>query len=167
MSRASVREAVRLWFEPGTVPGLFAVHRAQPKIIGGEDYGYGAFGSNVDEGSGAYAIVHIADERETRIAIGGAHSGMKHITYQVALIVHFKSVNPDAVEAMDDYDALIEKLKLRLRADRNLGQDGKVIWQAGEEAGDIHVQSDLPATDEGATYIWSVLEFNVIEEIFA
>jgi hypothetical protein len=166
VSRANVRAAVAQWFDPGAVPGLFAIHRAEPKIIPGSDYGLEAFGTNVGNGSGAYAVVHIADERETRIAIGGAHSGMKHITYDVALVIHFRSVKPDAIEAMDDYDTLIEAVKQRLRADRNLGQPTSV-WQAGSDPGDIHIQSDLPAQDDGSVYIWSVMEFKVIEEIFA
>ena len=162
MSRATVRAAVAQWFDPAYVPGLFATHRAEPKIIPGSDYGLEAFGGNLGAGSGAYAIVHIADERERRVAIGGAHSGMKHVTYDIALVVHFRSVKPDALEAMDDYDALIEALKQRLRADRNLGQNGLVIWQAGEDGDDIHIQSDLPAEDDGSIYIWSVLEFKVV-----
>lgn len=169
MGYATIRAAVAGWIAPPNVPGLTTVYPAQPKMVSGADYGVFPVDTyNLgQQAAGCFAYVHIDDTRETRIATGGATSGIKQVTYSVGVVFPFL-----AVRAANDgsyigaWDAIADGLKARLRANRTLGQDGLVVWQAGEDADDLHIASDLPRQDNaGNVYIWSVLELSVIEEV--
>lgn len=186
MSRAEVRRAVFNWFSgnasvsPGTspTPGLTSFFRALPNVTDG--YRILADAATPDDPApmwGAAWALHIAEESEHRRAIGGAHSGKKRIDYTVLIRVAFRSVIGDPAEgdlnpaevAMDHYDDVIEALKTRLRANRNLGVDSIEIFQAGEGgeslAPDIVLTSEAPLVDEDGPGLWLFgwLQFQVVQ----
>lgn len=166
MSYDTVRTAMQAWLAPPNVPGLNVVYAAQPPIAGGAQYGIDTFNLGNGQGSGAFAFLHIFDTSETRIAIGGATSGIKHVEYQVGVVFPFIAVNPTGDDSyIAAWDQVADGLKARIRAGRTLGQTGLTIWQAGEGVNDLRIQSDLPVKDGSAVHIWSVLEVTVIEEL--
>lgn len=167
MSRATVRAATVAWFAPPNVAGLYTVYKAQPKLIPNTAYRAGAPAGTA---SGAIMFPHIEEETEHRIAFGGATSGHKLIEYKLGLVVRFLSVRTKSEDAQDDYDALIEAVKQRIRQDRTWGTSASAnpIFEAGDRGPGIHLISDLPRQNKnGATLIWSALTVSMFEVITA
>ena len=171
MASADVRAAVYDYFAPPAVAILNTLYKAEPIFASGNDW---QLDSGV--GFGAMGDLHSSDESEARIAFGGATSGIKSITYNVAIVLLYRYVitnnisdnGPD--EWTDGLDALIDGVKARLRADRNLGTgESGVVWQAGEgnntSEPDIKVTRDLPKLTPNKVEAWQVVEFVVIENI--
>lgn len=158
MSRAVIRAALAAYIAPPNIAGLNKVYTSQPKIIQGPEFfqpGLTGFAS------GAVASVFIEREVELRKALGGATSGKKRINYDIAILIQFRSTKPRSEDAMDDYDALIERLKVRIRTDRTLGSPS--IFQAGEA--ELEVISDLPKLSNDETMIFSALRMDIAEFI--
>jgi hypothetical protein len=162
MSRQQVRDAVATWVEGASIPHLNQIFTSHPKRINFQA------NSTAGEYSRAAGVVFIRDESEIRIAVGGAYSGWKRVDYTVDFQVFFHSMQNYAQDAMDEFDAIVDAVKDRLRAGgHRLGQeDGTVIWQAAEPQ--ISVTYGEPATnDGGATEIWAAIEFTVTQMIQA
>jgi hypothetical protein len=162
MSRQQVRDAVATWVEGASIQHLNQIFTSHPKRINFQA------NSTAGEYSRAAGVVFIRDESEIRIAVGGAYSGWKRVDYTVDFQVFFHSMQNYAQDAMDDFDAIVDAIKDRLRAGgHRLGQeDGNVIWQAAEPQ--ISVTYGEPATnDGGATEIWAAIEFIVTQMIQA
>ena len=162
MSRSEVRNAVATWIADGNIAHLNQIFVAHPKRINFQA------NSTAGEITRAAGLVFIAGESEERIAIGGAYNGWKRIDYDVQFQVFTHSVASYAQDAMNDFDAIIDAVKDRLRAGgHRLGQtDGSVIWQAAEPG--ITVSYGEPLTnDGGATEIWAALDFTVTQMIQA
>ena len=167
MTRAAVRRQIADWFAAPAVPGLNKAFRAAPTLIAGDDW------ATVQEGNwGAAAYVHLSEQHETRLTLGGAHGGLKEITYSAALVVLFRWVIPDGDADVDGevdgwadaYDYLIDNVMARIRQDRTFGSGtGGPIWQAGEGHQDLKLQTDLPKVDDGQVVVWSAVEFEVVE----
>lgn len=117
--------------------------------------------------SRAAVVIFIAFENETRLAIGGAHSGWKRVDYTVILQVYQHSLERNAEAAMTAFDTLIDNIKTRLRSDHNFGDTtGNLVWQGAEPI--IRARYGEPSTsEEGATEIFAELEFDVTEMIQA
>lgn len=133
MSRATIRAAMAAWLAPPAVAGINTVYRGQPKIIPGQAFFAGVTGVN----SGCVAMIHIARDTEKRIAIGGPTSGKKRIDYTVEFRLLYRLVRSasttggDAgLDATDEFDAIVDALKARIRADRTA--NSAAIWQWGE-----------------------------------
>jgi len=162
MSRQQVRDTVATWVGSASITHLNQIFTSHPKRINFQA------NSTAGELSRAAGVVFIRDESETRIAVGGAYSGWKRIDYTVDFQVFFHSMQNYAQDAMDDFDAIVDAIKDKLRAGgHRLGQtDGDVIWQAAEPQ--INVTYGEPATnDGGATEIWAAIEFTVTQMIQA
>jgi len=162
MSRQQVRDAVATWVEGASIPHLNQIFTSHPKRINFQA------NSTAGEYSRAAGVVFIRDESEIRIAVGGAYSGWKRVDYTVDFQVFFHSMQNYAQDAMNEFDAIVDAVKDRLRAGgHRLGQeDGNVIWQAAEPQ--ISVTYGEPATnDGGATEIWAAIEFTVTQMIQA
>lgn len=161
MSRASVRAAVANWFAAPAILGLNKVSTSQPKLAYPSE---AFFGPN--DPSGAVGFVFIEREEEMRRALGGPHGGTKELIYEVGLVIEFRSTHPLAEDAMDDYDSIIDLIKVRLRSDRTLGGQ---VFSAGEgnvlNGRDIEVLSDLPQIMDDTTHIWSAVRFHVLDFI--
>jgi len=160
LSRAQVRAAVGTWVAGGNVTNLNQIFTSFPKRIN--------FQENAAAGTASRAagVVFISGESEDRVAVGGASDGWKRIDYDVEFQVFFHSMANYAQDAMDDFDAIIDGVKDRLRAGgHRLGQsDGDVIWQAAEP--NISVAYGEPKTNEGgAVEIWAAIAFTVTQMI--
>ena len=160
MSRAQVRTAVGTWVAGGNVANLNQIFTSFPKRIN--------FQENAAAGTASRAagVVFIQSESEDRVAVGGANDGWKRIDYEVEFQIFFHSLHNYAQDAMDDFDAIIDGVKDRLRAGgHRLGQsDGDVIWQAAEP--NISVVYGEPKTNEGgAVEIWAGIAFTVTQMI--
>ena len=158
MSRAEVRDAVGTWIAGASIPNLNQIFTSFPKRIN--------FQANSTAGqiTRAAAVVFIRGEDEERIAVGGPDSGWKRIDYDVQFQIFTHSVAQYAQDAMDNFDAIVDAVKDRLRAGgHRLGKpDGDVIWQAAEPS--ISVQYGEPVTnDGGVTEIWAAVEFTVTQ----
>lgn len=158
MSRAQVRKAVAEFFAPPAIPMLGSIYRSVPKRVPGPE-----FRKTLPQGthSGAIAIINLVNEREERIAIGGEHSGRKWVHYEVALEVKMHSIHKHSEDAMDDFDALIDAIKSKLRSDRRLANDG-IIFESGERLLVAEYAEPEVMTD-GSTIIWGVVRFEVSE----
>ena len=158
MSRSEVRRAVGDWIAGANIPHLNQIFYSFPKRINFQA------NSTAGELTRAAGVVFIASESEQRIAVGGAYSGWKRIDYQVDFQVYTHSMQNYSQDAMDDFDAIIDAIKDRLRAGgHRLGlTDGDVIWQAAEP--EISVSYGEPKTnDGGAIEIWAAIEFTVTQ----
>lgn len=168
MSRATVRAGLRTWLS-GQVAGINTVYPALPRVIPAAAFVAGQTGT----GDGCVAVLTIVSEQERRGGLGGATSGGKWIDYVVVIQLFYRrtlpqtgqvgETNPDAdmaIVAMGSFDALVETLKARIRADRTAGG---AVWQWGEKAlsgeyGDPYERGD-------AIEIWGALRVAVTEWI--
>lgn len=160
MSRQTVRTAVGNWVASANIPNLNQIFTSFPKRINFQQ------NSTAGQATRAAGVVFIAAETEERIAIGGANDGWKRVDYTVQFQIYTHSMQNYAQDAMDDFDAIVNAVKAKLRAGgHRLGQtDGDVIWQAAEPG--ISVDYGEPMTnDGGATEIWAALTFTVTEMI--
>ncbi len=112
-------------------------------------------------------VIFIATETETRLAIGGAHSGWKRVDYTVVLQVYTHSLQRNAEAVMDDFDELIDNIKTRLRSDHNFGDPtGNLVWQGAEPVINARY-GEVSTTNEGASEVFAEIEFLVTEMIQA
>jgi hypothetical protein len=132
---------------------------------------YRSFPANVSNGafmtsgakSGAICVPHITAEFEYRVAVGGATSGKKRIDYTVELQLFFRSVNPDPVAAMDDFDATVENLKVLIRSDRTLASAN--VWHFGEGTEGLRARYGEPSRNGTVTEIWGAVVCTLTEWI--
>lgn len=165
MSRKVVREAVANWIASAQITTLNQVFTSFPKRINFQ------VDSFPGQNSRAAGVVFIESESESRLAIGGVTSqgeglGWKRVDYQVAFQIFHHSLQRDPVDAMDDFDQVIDAVKERLRNGwHELGENNPDrIWQAAEPG--IDVQYGEPLTnDGGATETWAAIRFTVTQMI--
>jgi len=141
MSRADVRNAVVATFS-GTA-GIKSVYGRPPKQI---------------DGSSQPALVcHIAKVREDRTA-----NQTRRRTYSVYLLLDYISRKPRSEDGQDDFDALLEAVEARLRANKTLGTAG-TLAAAGEPT--FETDMTMPQTQEGSksSYFAAAVRFDVIE----
>jgi hypothetical protein len=160
MTRSQVRTEVGTWIAGANIAHLNQIFTSFPKRINFQA------NSTAGEITRAAGVVFIQNESESRVALGGASSGWKRIDYSVMFQVYTHSVAQYAQDAMDDFDAIIDAVKDRIRAGgHRLGNaDGTIIWQAAEPQ--ISVDYGEPKTnDGGATEIWAGIRFTVTQMI--
>jgi hypothetical protein len=159
--RTGVRETLTSFISNPPIPTLNQVFTSFPKRI---NYQVNAQPGQMTRSA---AVVFIAAENETRLAIGGAHSGWKRVDYAVVIQLYTHSMHTNAESAMADFDTLVDNIKERLRSDHNFGDTtGNLVWQGAEPI--IRARYGEPATsNEGATETYAELEFDVTEMIQA
>lgn len=157
-----MRAGVTAWLT-GQIAGINTVYRSIPRIIPGDAFVAGQIGAT----AGCVAMVHILSDSELRIALGGATSGWKRVDYEVEFQLCFRHTAPDTtvggdagLVAADEFDAIIELLKARIRADRTAGA---IVWQWGEAElvgryGELVERGD-------AVELWAALATQVTEMI--
>ena len=165
MSRSTVRAAVAAYFTPATVTGLASMHNYPAKINNEGEFVLPT------GGFGAFVYIHLQDQSEKRIALGGPTSGIKWRHYMVTLMCIYRSNDPKAEVAGTNNDAFLDAMVAHILADRKLGNSA-VIFQAGEggDTGgdDIRVQSGLPkAMKAGLVQVFSTISFQVVEMLYA
>ena len=171
MSRATVRSAIASYLENAGIDGLNVVKPFPAKftpemeIFAGDDPGHS---------SGVILYIYMAGQRESREALGGAHSGQKAVQYEVVLDCYLRSTKPKAEDAGLDNEQFLDNLVTAIRADRNAGAPS-VIFQWGEGefpsgGADIEIASFYPRLLSGniaATQIYSSIRLNVVEIVYA
>lgn len=140
------------------------VFAAMPKIIRTQDF---MQGQPAGQTSSAILVVFLAADKEHRIASGGPTGatgpvGWKRIDYEVELNIFHRSTDPDSIVAMQDFDALVEALKVRLREDRTMGN---TFWQDGEGVFGIVGEYGEPKLTGDVTETWGRLTFEATEMI--
>ncbi len=177
MSTSAVRAALHSFFsiacQTNKVPGVNAVYRAQPWYIDGSTWDLGA-----GSGSGAVAFLHLVSDRETRLSMP-AVAGEKQVDYDVALVVLYQFLIPSSSQISDalpedawvgPLDDTIDGFKDLIRSDPTAGTGPNptgVIFQMGQDPGDLRITRELPRRSSGKVLSWNVLEFNVTEVITA
>lgn len=164
MSRASVRAAVTAYMQPPAVSGLNVVLSTQPRDLGGIEWGSGAPGQT----DGAIGIVFVRSQDELPKVFDGAGGGRETV-YVVEFRLFHRSVQPDAKDAMDAFDSLVDAVCTHLRSDPwlGLGQANAtaqgLISAAHEGLSVEHGDPELLTPDGGAIETWAVIRFPVHE----
>lgn len=176
MSRVSVRTAIASYFggtlvagssgvyRGSSIPNLGTLYLAPPKRFPATDFMAGrAAGAR----SGALVVVRVPRQRENRRA-GGRGAGIKRIAYEAQLDVYHLSYARDALDAQNDFDAFLDAMEARLRADPTLAA---AVFSAGEgdlssiagNAGYIEWEIGEPANTGEKTETWARMTFSVVE----
>jgi hypothetical protein len=159
--RTGVRATIYSFLSSPQITNLNQIFTSFPKRID--------FNVNTTAGSNdrAAAIIFIASESESRIAIGGATSGIKRVDYTIILQIYQHSFARNAEDAMTSFDTLIDNIKTRLRSDHRFGDtNGTLVWQGAEPR--ITTRYGEPSTaEEGMTETYAEVEFEVTEMIYA
>jgi hypothetical protein len=158
-------EATRT-YRSSPVTGVGVVRRAWPTDDRHEDY---FTGMEPGARTGSQVVVWIPRQHETRRAVGGEHSGIKQIVYEVVLNIYLRSRTPYAEDAQDDAYALRDALVEQTRRDRTLGG---AVFQAGEhvtESGGDGIDFDYsqPTTKAGLTKGYFTMRFAAVEFVEA
>lgn len=159
--RAAVRAQLSQFISNPPIENLNQVWTSFPKII---NYEVNALPGQMTRTA---AVVFIANEYETRLAIGGAHSGWKRVDYDVIVQLFCISFHRDAPTAMDDFDCVVDNLKDRLRSDHNFGDEsGNLVWQGAEPV--IQGRYGEPNTEkDGVVEMFAEIQFPVTQMIQA
>jgi hypothetical protein len=159
--RSGVRYTLFNFLYNPPIPTLNQVFTSFPKRINYQ------VNSQPGQLSRSAAVIYIAGENESRIAVGGATNGWKRIDYTVILQIFQHSMERNAEAAMTAFDTLIDNIKTRLRSNHNFGDStGNLVWQGAEPI--INARYGEPSTTkEGATETFAEIEFVVTEMVQA
>lgn len=174
MSRATVRSAIVSYLEGANIEFLSTVKPFPAKFTPEMEFYSEDPGAPKGVDSGAIVYVYFSSEREARIALGGAHSGKKEVTYEVMLDCFLRSTKKKSEDAGSDNETFLDSLVAAIRADRNAGTTDGTIFQWGEGSTnggqDIEVTSYYPRQLNGmgsVTQVYSSVRVTVVEIINA
>ncbi|MCX5285691.1 hypothetical protein [Streptomyces sp. NBC_00198] len=159
-------EATRT-YRTSPIDGVGVVRRAWPTDDVHQDY---FLGMVPDARTGCQIVINIPRQHEMRRALGGEHSGVKQIVYEVILHCYLRSRTAHAEDAQDDTYVLRDELVEWMRRERTLGG---AVFQAGEHisegsGGDgIDFEYDQPATKNGLTKGYMTMRFAAVEFVEA
>lgn len=166
MPKQTVTDAVYQYLIPANsnIPNLGVVYRALPKIANEADLFENTYPG---VGLGAAIYMFMTRQSEHRIAFGGTHDGRKFRTYDLGLLIVFKSDLPQTEPAQIAFDTFIDNLTAYIQADRNAGNPQVIFqWGEGGENGgpDIAFDYTVPRTvDGGVTLFFGVGRIQVCE----
>ena len=172
MGRATVRAAVQAYLQglsvTGTaaIPFLTQVYAHPPKLTPS-----GEFSSALDpaDQTGVVIYIHLEDQAEQRIALGGPTSGEKFRTYAVVLICYLHSKKPRTEDVGADNDAFLDALTAAIEANRNAGNPS-AVWQWGEGndlyGSDLRVKAGMPRPlRQQSSQCFSTVDVTLIEAL--
>lgn len=161
VGRKQVRSTLAGFIAPPAIDGINQVFTSFPKRI---DFQVNSLPSQVNR---CIAVIFIESETESRIAVGGAHSGWKRIDYTVVIQLFHHSLERLAGDAMDNLDGIIDDLKDKLRSDHRFGDtSGTLVWQGAEPV--IDVSYGEPLSQKGNSIeTWASVRFTVTQMIQA
>ncbi|MCW2639525.1 MAG: hypothetical protein JWP76_1831 [Dactylosporangium sp.] len=155
MSRRDVRTGVAAYFGGSTVTAadwyqptpLTALGLAGVKAYYQNRFDDHEYRTTLDPATrtGAIMCVHLSDDAEKRLAIGG----ILDAPFNVSLFLFFLTLTPSQANAQADRDALLEAIRARLRADPTVGMgvnsgSPTIVTQAGEGPAGITTSTPLP-----------------------
>jgi hypothetical protein len=166
---ASVRAAVTAFLRAQSIPGVGHVFSEWPYYVANAT----AFDKNNPSLLGQCALmVHLWQTHESRISLP-AVTGQKARVYVVSLGILYRYMIPNNAGVQPDQDlwvagldAIIDGLRVAIESDPNLG-NAAVIWQAGQEPGDLSTEIDLPVRDGGYVRILARMDMHVTEIVTA
>lgn len=166
MSRATIRAAIGEYLSSANITNLSKVLAQPPKFTSGGEFFQG---QDPGHGSGAVIYIHLSQQNEYRIALGGPHNGLKMRPYVVGLICVFRSKKPDTQDVGDDNDAFLDSLVAAIEADRTAGNPQTIFqWGEGDDlyGVDIKVRAEMPSPiRQQMSQVFSVVEVTVLEMI--
>jgi len=159
--RAAVRAQLSAFLINPPIANLNQVMPSFPKFI---NYEVNSMPGQMTRAAG---VIYIADEYETRLAIGGATNGWKRVDYTVIVQIFSLSFHRNSIDVMNDFDVIVDNIKERLRSDHNFGDpSGNLVWQGAEPV--IQARYGEPSTEkEGVTEIFAEIQFPVTQMIQA
>lgn len=161
VGRKEVRSTLAEFIAPPAVDGINQVFTSFPKRINFQ------VNSLPGQSNRTAAVIFIESERENRLGIGGATSGIKRVDYTVVIQVFHHSLENDPQDAMNDFDKMIDNLKEKLRSDHQFGDpSGVLVWQGAEPVIDVSYGEPL-STNGNSTETWASLRFDVTQMIQA
>ena len=153
--RTVVRRAIADWINAAGIPGL----QVYPGMLAIDD-------DEIDSSANAvcHGYVHLPNDDESRLAMGGPYSGVKENDFDIDLVLKYWSSNEDWLSCQEDFDRIIWFVKAQLRTGgRTLGRPD-VVLTAGEWTPGIKVQQSEPVAVNGSTYFQhAVIAFQVTE----
>ena len=159
--RTGVRATLYTYLKNANISTLNQIFTSFPKRINYQ------VNSTAGQLSRSAVVIFIQNEREKRIAIGGATNGWKQVDFTVVLQIFHHSMQRDAEDAMADFDTLVDNIKATLRADHRFGDTtGNLVWQGAEPAIDT-LYGEPITSDNGATETFAEIRFDVTEMIQA
>lgn len=180
MSVASVRAALASFFTAGcasggVVPGVSQVYKAIPWFVAGSQWEL-----SDDFGSGAIVFLHLEESGESRAAdpakgVTPGVTGVKLVHYQVDVVVLYQYLIPSGSQVLvspdawvDPLDATIQGLKDLIHSDPTSGTGPQgVVFEIGQDVGDLRVSTQLPMRTPAKIWTWPVLQFSAYEVIDA
>ena len=172
MPLSQVSNAIAQFLDPSVagVDNFGTLYQAVPKVPNEADLFTNTFPG---AGIGGTIYFFFTDQKETRIAFGGAHNGRKFRVYTLAMLVIFKSDLETTVDGQIAYNTFVDQLTARIQSDRTAGtatsaQYNGVIfqWAEGEINGgdDLQITHYVPRTvDGGVTLFQSLIHVDVAE----
>lgn len=166
---ADVRAAVTAFFKGLSVPGVGHVFSEWPYYMANAT----AFDQVHPTLLGQSALmVHLTRVNESRISLP-AITGQKQRQYVVGLGIMYRymipndaGTQPDQDQWVAGLDTIIDGLRAAIEAAPNLG-NASVIWQAGQEPGDLSTEIDLPVLDGSYVRILARIDMHVTEIVTA
>lgn len=151
-TRRAIRDGIAQFFGGTTLDPTFRLYRPTP--LGDEGlagvFPYWAirmedrfFQETIvpDRRMGALMCVHLPNEQERRIAMGGPVGGIKSQKFAVDLCIYHRAQKYHPDEAQADLDDLIQAIRDRIHGDRTLGG---TVAEAGESERGITTQTGVP-----------------------
>jgi len=166
MSRTAVRNQIATYLEGANVTFLNSVKKFPAKFTSEMEFFQG---EDPGHSSGCIVYLYIATQKETRIAVGGAHNGRKAVEYEFVLDCFMRSTHRKSEDAGVDNDSFLDSLVTAIRADRNAGNASLIFqWGEGNFPGgvDLDITSYYPRTINGSAttmQVYSQVRVTVIE----
>jgi hypothetical protein len=157
VSRASLRTGIASFFGGPTYDDVVKIYRPTPLASNGlagvrpywtERFRDPTYLASLVAGStmGAVMCVHLPDQDEGRVAMGGVVSGVKSDLASVELWIFHLAATQYEEDAQIHLDALLDAVKALIRGDRTLGG---ICTQAGEGGSRLHTRTGLPVFEPG------------------
>jgi hypothetical protein len=167
MSRTAVRTAIQQYLQNANITSLGTVFSHPPKWTNETDF-VGSNGSP-GQGTGVVIYIHLRRQSESRMALGGATSGMKMRSYKCVLVCLLNSKKQNAEDVDADNDAFIDSLTTAIQANRNAGNPAAIFqWGEGDTLYGVDVQVDThfprPIRQQSMRQ-FSLVEVTVLEQM--
>lgn len=163
MPRAEVRAAISDYLQAQHITFLESVFPYPPKVTSEGDI----LTPGGMEDSGAAIFLHLQEQVEHRVALGGPHSGAKLRAYTLRMLCVLRSVNEQAEQVGLDNDSFLDSLTAAIEANRVANSTVVFQWGEGDTEGglDIRINADLPVQLRGfqMTQVWSTVDVTVME----
>lgn len=161
MSRATIRTGIAAFFGGPVYDDQARIYRptvlAASGLAGVRPYWTRRFEdadytSSLPPGAlmGAVMCVHMPNQAEKRVAMGGVTTGIKSLTTSVELWLFHLAAAPYPEDAQAHLDDLLDAVVNRIHGDRTLG---KSVVEAGEGGSEIRTSTGLPVVEPSTRII--------------